>query len=100
MAHSGGRTCGAVILSAQPARSALAIRGVVIASSPSSGRATLVGLSKASRFVPEIGTENIFAYHLTRALFGPDGATPPATLRPKDADTLSAGPIDPRVGSK
>ncbi len=77
---------------AQPARSALAILGVVIGIvTVVVVASTLVGLRNSIAVLfRELGTENIFAYHLNGEPYSAptelDAARP--QLRPEDADTL------------
>ena len=77
---------------AQPARSALAILGVVIGIvTVVVVASTLVGLrNNIAVLFRELGTENIFAYHLNGEPYSAptelDAARP--QLRPEDADTL------------
>jgi len=77
---------------AQPARSALAILGVVIGIvTVVVVASTLVGLRNSIAVLfRELGTENIFAYHLNGEPYAAptelDAARP--QLRPEDADTL------------
>ena len=78
---------------AQPARSALAILGVVIGIvTVVVVASTLVGLRNSIAVLfRELGTENIFAYHLNGEPYSAptelDAARP--QLRPEDADTLT-----------